>query len=160
MRNFSSDVLAALQAESGTERTFLIKFDFSSGPLYMSTGSRDLDWDGQTWTAVGGGLAIGQIEESGDLKGTGVDVVLSGVDPSIIATLLSQNWRGRTMQVWQAVLDPVTGLVLDAIDLFSGLQLDNYEIEEKIVRDRPLTATIRTRGRHRFGCGGVSRDSF
>ena len=52
--------------------------------------------------------------------------------------------------MWQAILDPVTGTVLEAIDLFDGLQLDGYEIEEKIVRGQPLTATIKTHGRHRL----------
>ncbi len=150
MRSFDSDVLASLQNASGQERVFLIKLDFSSGSLYLSTGSRDLDWDSQTWTAIGGGLQIGGIEESGDLKGQGIDIVLSGVDLSIISTLLSQKYRGRTIQVWQAILDQSTGLVLDAIDLFDGLQLDSYTVEEKITRGAPLTAIIRTRGRHRL----------
>ncbi|KKL74704.1 hypothetical protein LCGC14_2062250, partial [marine sediment metagenome] len=78
-------------------------------------------------------------------------IVLRGVDPSIVSTLLSQKYRGRTIQVWQAILDQSTGLVLDAIDLFDGLQLDSYTVEEKITRGAPLTAIIRTRGRHRLG---------
>ncbi|KKK62996.1 hypothetical protein LCGC14_2998730, partial [marine sediment metagenome] len=48
------------------------------------------------------------------------------------------------------ILDQSTGLVLDAIDLFDGLQLDSYTVEEKITRGAPLTAIIRTRGRHRL----------
>ncbi len=150
MRIFSGAVLAALAADSATERVFLIRFDFSSGPIRMSTGSRDLVHDGQTWEAVGGGLTIGNVEESGDLRGQGVDISLSGVDPTFIAVLLSENFRGREMRVWQAILDPVTGTVVEAIDLFDGLQLDGYEIEENIVRGQPLTATIKTHGRHRL----------
>ena len=150
MRIFSSETLAALQADSATERVFLLKLDFSSGPIYMSTGSRDLVHDGQTWEAVGGGLTIGSVEESGDLKGQGIDLVISGVDPTLISVLLGQDFRGREVRVWQAILDPVSGTVVEAIDLFDGLQLDGYEIEEKISRDGQMTATIRTRGRHRL----------
>ena len=150
MRSFSSDVVAALQSASAQERVFLIKFDFSGGALYLSTGSRNLDWDSQTWTAIGGGLQVGGIEESGDLKGQGVDIVLSGVDLSIISTLLSQKCRGRSMQIWQAILDQSSGVLIDAIDLFDGLQLDSYTVEERITRGAPLTAIIRTRGRHRL----------
>jgi hypothetical protein len=150
MRLFASDVLAALLAEEATERTFLIQLDFSGGAIYLSTGTRDLDWDGQTWEAVGGNLQIGGIEESGDLKGQGIDLTLSGIDTTIVGTLLSNEYRGRSIQVWQVILDPVTGLVLDGINLFDGLQLDSYQIEEKIDRSRALTATIRTRGRHRL----------
>ncbi len=150
MRTFASGVLEALQAASGQERTFLLKFDFSGGPVYFSTGSRDLDWDGQTWTAIGGGLTVGGIEESGDLKGQGVDIILSGADTAIVAVLLGQKFRGRGLRIWQSILNQTTGVVVDSIELFNGLQLDNYIVEERIVRGQPLTATIRTRGRHRL----------
>lgn len=150
MRVFSSEVLAAIQAASGEERVFLVEFDFSSGPLRLSTGSRDLLWNGFTWQAVGGGLEIGGVEESGDLKGQGVDIVLAGVDLSLISTLLSQEYRGRTLDVWQAILDQTLGTVVETIKLFDGLQLDSFQVEERIEHGRPLSATIRTRGQHRL----------
>jgi len=149
-RAFSAAVINAIQSAGDEERTFLIKFDFSSGPIFLSTGSRDILFSGQTYTATGGGLAIGSVEESSDVKGQGVDVILAGVDLALISTLLSQNFRGRTMDVTQVLLDPTLGTVLDSIPLFAGLQLDNYEIEERVERGQPLTATIRTRGRHRL----------
>ena len=110
MRAFSSAVLAAIQSSTDEERTFLIRIDFSSGPLFLTTGSRDIDFSGQTYTATGGGLSIGGVEEAGDLKGQGVDVILSGVDPALVSTLLSQNFRGRTMDVRQALLNPAPPL--------------------------------------------------
>ncbi len=150
MRSLNSAAVAALEAASGEERVFLIALDFSGGMLYFSTGSRDLDWSGLTWVAVGGALAIGPVEESDDLKGAGVDLVLSGVNQTIASTLLSQQYRGRSMQVWQALLDPVSGQVVDTIELFNGLQLGNYEVKEEAQRGRPTTSTIQTRGRHRL----------
>jgi len=150
MRSFSSAIIAALKSTADEERTFLIKFDFSSGPLFLTTGSRDILWLGQVYTATGGGLQVGAVEESGDLKGQGVDFVLSGVDQSLLSTLLTQNYRGREVKAWQALLDPNTGVIVDVIQLFGGLQLDSYLIEEKHARGQPITATIRTRGRHRL----------
>lgn len=151
MRSLSSAAVAALQAAGDQERTFLIELDFSGGIQRFSTGTRDLDALGQIWSAVGGALLVGQVEESRDAKGAGVDLVLSGVDQSIANTLLTENFRGRTMKVWQALLDPVDGTVVDTIQLFDGLQLDNYEVKEVAQRGRPMTITIRTRGRHRLG---------
>lgn len=149
MRNFSGAVLAALQNATG-ERVFLIAMDFSSATLYFSTGSRDLLWNSQVWTAVGGNLALGTIEESGDAKGPGIDLQLSGVDPAITAILLAQEYRGRTVEVWQAFLNRTTGEVIEAVQIFAGLQLDNYEVEERQQRGRPGTVTVRTRARHRL----------
>ena len=59
MRIFSSETLAALQADSATERVFLLKLDFSSGPIYISTGSRDLEHEEHTWESEGGGVIVG-----------------------------------------------------------------------------------------------------
>ena len=63
MRIFSGAVLAALAADSGEERGCLIRFDFSSGPFRISTGSRALVHGGQTRVAVGGGFARGRVGE-------------------------------------------------------------------------------------------------
>jgi hypothetical protein len=158
MRSLSSDTLAAIQAAGGEERVFLLAIEFSGGWTYLSTGSRDLSWDSKTWQAVGGALAIGMVEESDDMKGAGVDLVLSGVDQSVSYDLLTQDYRGREAKLYQAILDPTNGTVVDTILLFDGLQLDNYEIEEKVARDAPLSSTIRTHARHRLGVnefGGI-----
>ena len=152
MRSLSSAALAALQAATGEERVFLIALEFSpSGFLRLSTGTRDIDFDGFTWQAVGGNLLIGGVEESADRKGVGVDFTLSGVDQTVVSLLLSEKWRGRTAQIWQLLLDPTTGVVVDSIELFNGIQLDNFEIKEVNERGKPLSVTIRTRATHRLG---------
>ncbi len=150
MRNLSGALITALQAEAGVEKVFLISINFSGGTTYFTTGSRDLEWDSQTWEAVGGSLHIPGIEQSGDLKGAGAELILSGVSQAITAVLLGQDYRGRTVQIWQAVLDQDLGTVIGTIPLVTkGLQLDAYVIEEKINRGTK-TAIIRTRIRHRL----------
>lgn len=151
MRSLSGGALAALQAASETEEVFLISLTYSSGTVYMNTGTRDLLWNGQTWDAVGGNLEIGPVEESGDMKGQGFDIQLSGVDQSIISILLGQDYRGRDVFIGQALLDQSAGTVIDVIEWADGLQLDNYEITEVAKRGAPLTCTVRTRIRHRLG---------
>jgi len=143
MRNFSGPVITALQAETG-ERVYLIKLDYSGGTKYLTTGSRDLYWDGQTWDAVGGNLSLGMVEQTEDSR-SGPEITLSGVDQSITAILLAQQYRGRVAEIRQAILNQTTGVVTDTILLFEGRQLDNYEIEERVERGKPLTCTIRTR---------------
>lgn len=149
MRTFSGPLLAALQAETG-ERVILIEMNFSGGTVRYSTGAQDLSWNGQTWTAAGGAIAIGTVEESGDMKGSGVDIVLSGVDQTVTGILLAQNYRGRDCNVWVAALDQADGDVIGTIQLFDGLQLEGYEVEEKLARGKPGSITVRTRGRNRL----------
>ena len=149
MRNFDSALIAALQQEV-SERVYLIELEYSGGSLYLTTGSRDLLWDSQVWDSAGGALSLGAVEESGDMKGSGIDIMLSGVNQAITAILLAQQYRGRLVQVWQVLLDQTTGDVTDTVPLFDGLQLDSYEVEERVQRGKPLSCTIRTRARHRL----------
>lgn len=151
MRSFGGSTLAALQASTG-ERAFLIDMAFSSGTLYLTTASRDLLYGSQIYTAVGGNLQLGSLEESQDSKGFGVDIMLSGVDQAIIALLLSVGYRGQSVILRQAFLDPSLGTVISVIDLFAGAQLDNYEVSETVQRTGTAnpTVTISTRARHRL----------
>lgn len=99
----------------------------------------------RTWEAIGGLLEFGGVEETSDPKGQGVDVKLSGVDQTIISTLLNNNYRGQPVKIWRAWLDSVSGLVLrDLLLLFGGLQLSSYNVEESQERDGG-TVTISTR---------------
>lgn len=149
MRNLSAGTIAHLSAEQG-ERVFLVALEFSSGTVRMSTGSRNLDWNGFTWEAVGGNLQVGQIQESPDAKGQGCDIILSGVSQAITAQLLTSHFRGRSMWAGEAILNQTSGAVDDVIQLIDGLQLDNYEVEEKTSSRGVGTVDIKTRIRHRL----------
>lgn len=148
-------ILISLRRASGSERVFLIAMEFNEATLYLTTGARDLLWNSQVWTAVGGNLALGQLEESNDTKGQGIDLVLSGVDQAIVSILLEQGYRGRSVEVSQAFLHQQTGEVVGVLELFVGSQLDPYEVDERVQRNSPGTVTIRTRARHR-----LSTDEF
>jgi hypothetical protein len=135
------DAVAAATAEF----VHLVELEFSTGTVRLTTGAQDVDWAGETWQAVGGALDIGGVEETGDGKGQGVDVRLSGVDQSILAVLLSAQYRGRPVHIYRAHWSSVSGqLIGDPILLHRGLQLAPYTVEEQQDRDGG-TVTISTR---------------
>jgi hypothetical protein len=107
----------------------------------------------RTWTAIGGLLRFGGVEEAGDPRGQGLDVTLSGVTQTAIAVLLGgTTYRGRRMRIWRAHLDSALGTVVDApLMLFEGLQLSPYEIRETRDSRDSGTVTIKTRIRGRLG---------
>jgi hypothetical protein len=148
-RNLSGAVLTAIQQQTG-ERVYLIEVEFSGGTLRWSTGANDLSWNGYTWDAAGGNLSIGQIEETRDTKGGGIDIQISGVDQTVTGVLLSQQYRGRELKVWQVLLNQTSGVIIDVVPIFEGLQLDSYEVDEVVERGKPITCTIKTRGKHRL----------
>lgn len=89
----------------------------------------------RTWEAIGGVLEFGGIEETGDVRGQGVDVRFSGVDQSILTLLLASKFRGRGVKIWRAHLDSSTGKIIpDPILLFQGLQLNPYQVTEERTR--------------------------
>lgn len=132
--------------ESTTTQAHLLELQFSDGSqvdqIYLTTASQDLTTSGlasipdETWTGIGfagGGslLGIGAVEETGDLRAQSVDLSLNGVDQSIIAILGTNFFRGHPARIWRVWLDDETGEVISGVLLFSGLQLDNYVVNEE-----------------------------
>ncbi len=105
-----------------------------------------------TFEAIGGNLQIGSTEESADSGNQGVEVQLSGVDQTIIGALLNNSFRGRTVKIWRAILDPITGMAVPelTLQLIEGLQLDPYEVSEDRARGGG-TVVVKTRVRGRMG---------
>lgn len=144
------DYFTAIESPT-SEMVHLLEFDFSSGIVRLNTGAQDVSWNGQTWEAVGGLLEMGGVEETNDARGQGVDVRLSGVEQSILAVLLNNNYRGRPVKIYRGHLNNVTGQFIgDPLLLFQGLQLNPYTVEEE--RDRGSgTVRISTRISGYFG---------
>lgn len=143
-RTLGAGVATAITEEVG-EFVHLIQLEFASGTVYLSTGTVDLDWNGETWQAVGGALVIGAVEETGDWKAQGVELRLSGVDQTILSALLTSEFRGREARIYRAHLDSATGdVITDPVLLFQGVQLDPYSAEEERGRTGN-TVSIKTR---------------
>lgn len=129
-RTMGAGYSAAIAAEQA-EYVHLLELEFSGGTVRLSTGTQNLSWNAFTWTAVGGLLDYGGVEETSDGRSQGIDLTLSGVDQAVVAILLGQNYRGRKVRVWQAHLDAVAGTVKAAPQLlFEGTQVQPYEIQE------------------------------
>lgn len=110
------------------------------------TGAQSLNWNSATWQAVGGLFQIGVIEESSDSRGQALRIVLSGISTSVIATILSQNYRGRFIVVWRANLDYSTGaLAGEPINMGSYLMNAPWEVAEDI--DPRGVSTVRVSSR-------------
>jgi hypothetical protein len=144
------DFLNAITSDRA-EFVHLLEFQFASGTVRLTTGAQDLSWGGFQWEAVGGLLEMGGVEETSDSRAQGVDVKLSGVDQTVLAVLLTSQYRGRTVTIWRAHLDDTTGqFVGDPLLLFQGLQLSPYTVDEERSRTAG-TVRISTRLSGYFG---------
>lgn len=143
--------------ESGVTVVYLLEAVFWDGSsevfVRLASGkdaiTHDANGDGadETYDAAGDFLSWGPQIESTDKRGQGTQVEFSGVDLSIMATLMQNDFRGRRLSIWRARLNRSTGAVDDVFLLHRGKQLEDYVIEEEVPEgeDEEVTAKIRTR---------------
>lgn len=126
-RTLPAGMLTSAQAEDGTALIWLLSFAFSGGTTRICTAAQDIDWNGDTYTAVGGFMNMAPIVESGDNRAAGVELTLSAVDTSLLSELLSENYVGRVAEIFRAHGDPSDGSIT-AVEAFSGEMNGGFDV--------------------------------
>jgi hypothetical protein len=100
-------------------------------PARIWTGTGDISWNGATWSGVGTLLGVGQIQETREIRATGLDISLSGVPAELISLALAEPYQGRRARVYIGAFDTATGsLIADPYLAFSGV-MDVMTIAER-----------------------------
>ena len=121
------------QLSSGQLRPFYaVKMNFSSGTLFLATTYADLTIDSQTYIGSGNILNISPITETADTRATGIQIILNGLDSSILSAGLNDDVQGMSVNLYFGVL--TTTANADAIvdtpyQIFSGF-IDSMVLEE------------------------------
>jgi hypothetical protein len=90
-----------LERSGGELLVAFLELGFSGGIVRLTTAPVDISWNGYTWEGIRGHLEIGAIAESpGDVRSQAVPLTLSGVEQSILALLLQQQYLGRPLRIW------------------------------------------------------------
>ena len=145
------DLTPSVIAESLSEapRPFiLVKLEFDIGTIRLNSTDRDLtvdvDGDGdQTYQGVGNLGQISTMEETSELRPTGIVLTLSGIQPSYISIALGAQYQGRSVKIWEAFFDSSYAVVADPILQWSGL-IDTMDIS------MGETAAIRLTAEHKL----------
>ncbi len=128
-RSLTSGMQAAIAAERGTI-AHLFELDASGGTLRLATTPHDVVWGGYTWQGIGGALTFDVVTEQTDLSGQGTNLTLSGVDQTIIATILTNNVRGREAVVYLVHFDADLQIGDDRLVLYRGFLNGQVQISE------------------------------
>lgn len=108
----------------------LVEALFDSGAVRLWTGIGDLSWNGQTWTGAGSLLGVADVQETAEIRATGVDVALSGVPSTLVSLALAEPYQGRLCNIYLGALDVGTLAVLaDPYLIFAG-RMDVMTLEE------------------------------
>ena len=88
----------------------------------------DIEGSSQTYNADGTLLGIGNVPESNAPIKNSIDIIFSGVDQSLIATVLNNDILGADCKVWRGVVSGTT-CIADPFLLFHG-NLADFAIDD------------------------------
>ncbi len=138
-RNLTNGMVTHFTSEN-TRPILLIKGEFDSGNLNLWTGLGELFWNGEVYNGSGEILKISKIEETTELKATGVTFTLSGVEPDLISLALNEPYQGRAASLYIAAVDESGILVPDPFLMFEA-EMDVMNISDD-VDDPVITLSV------------------
>ncbi len=93
-RDINAELLSCLSDPEVTPY-FLVEFYFDSGDLFLWTGTHEITIDSRTYTGAGPFLQISSLEETAAIQAAGISIALDGLDSSVVALALSEDWQAR-----------------------------------------------------------------
>lgn len=108
--------------------------------VYLTTAGVPLVWGGHTWAPAG----LGTIEPVDDSTGEiqSLSFQLPGITEAQLALALVEDVEGKTVRVYDALIDPDTGAVADAVLSWAGT------LNVPGIEDGPV-ATVAVTAEHR-----------
>jgi len=108
--------------------------DLDGGDVTVNSSDQDIAWDfdgdssDETFTGVGHFGSVSVINESADLKASGIQCMLTGVPTTHISNALSESYSGRTAKLYIGFLNASRVLVADPMVIFAG-RIDAMDIQ-------------------------------
>ena len=121
-----------------------VKAEFDTETIYLWSGDIDLVIDGNTYTGVGTLLSLGDIEDTLELKTSGLRLSLAGMDSTVLNLALSENYQNRNITVFTGYLSGGTDHVAGKMVLFKG------RMTSMSIADDPNGATIQISAENRL----------
>ncbi|MFQ5791262.1 MAG: hypothetical protein ACE5JI_12395, partial [Acidobacteriota bacterium] len=85
-----------------------VELALDSGFVRVNSSDRDLVFSSSTFLGIGRLGRISSMQETSDLKPTGVQMSLSGIPWSHVSMVLNEPYQGRTVKIWLGFLDSPT----------------------------------------------------
>lgn len=118
-RSLTTDVSNAVTSQR-LRGTWALDLVLDSATLRMWGGIGTTTIGGNAYLGVGNLGGISAIEESTDMKATGMRFTLAGVNSSLISIALGEHYQGRTARAYAVFFDESWVPLADAVLLFAG----------------------------------------
>lgn len=118
------------------ELFFAVKAEFDTDDILVWTGKDDITINSETYTGAGSLLTISGVEDSRELKSTGVQVAISGMDATVLNYALTENYQNRFITMFMGFLMGGSNEVAGTIVVFKG------RMTQITISDDPNGSTI------------------
>ena len=126
MRGLSSAIIAELETKQN-RLILLVDGEFESGHLYLTNSPKSVIWEGNEYIALGHLLSVTGFEESLAMQTTDGNITLGGLNDSIKAIALEEEFSGNRVKVYFAFLDEDDNIIdepfLPQEGLLNGMQM-------------------------------------
>lgn len=102
------------------ELFFAVKAEFDTDDILVWTGNDDLVINSETYSGAGSLLSISNVEDTLDLKPTGISIALSGMDADVLNMALTENYQNRDISVFMGFLMGGSNEVAGVLKVFAG----------------------------------------
>jgi len=96
---------AAAAAQKAIAMVTLADLNFASGTLYVHDGFAQLIYNSHTYSGLGQYGSIDAVSEDLTNVANPVSLTLSGVEPGLVASAMTENYQGRTVTLYVGLLD-------------------------------------------------------
>lgn len=122
--NVSVGVMAQL-----VRPALLCEIQFPTGTVNIWTGQGTITWDSKTWTGTGELVGFSSFPETTDGSSQGTQIILSGIDSTILDDSVNDEFQGSPVSIWVAILSESGTVTADPFKQFGGL-IDTGEIRD------------------------------
>lgn len=127
-RGLTPEMVAAIQ-ERVVRPILLFDGTFNDGDVHLWTGLGQIEYGATTYDGAGDLIGVGPMEETNQVKATGITVTLSGVKSSAVAMALAQVRRYLPATISFALLGEDGLVIPDPWPMFRGL-MNSCEMED------------------------------
>jgi len=157
MKSFSTAMINAL-SESVPWPIDLVKVDIDGVEnIYLTNHYHDIDVGSDTYLSTGDLLGFSNVSEHLEVKDNSIDVSLSGLDETILATILTKNIEGSKVTVSRGFYNESTGKLHGYTDSNYGVYdrwsgrvhsyaiQDDYTVSHGVGDKNKITITLKCR---------------
>ena len=105
-----------------------IDLDFSGGNFLTWTGYGNITFGGNTYIGSGDIVNVNSVQETSEIKASGIQVTLSGIPSDLISSALTDPYQGRSAKIYLGIINDGV-IVADPYMIFGG-HMDLMTIED------------------------------